>query len=195
METILLILCIVFFIILTRGIIQATNINKLHKHNCRTIYIPENLDLEQAFNYVNKLDINGLKKRARKLGATKEFTDNSTILELKSFIVQNSIGDDHILFTDITQDIKTRDNIKKLEYCNKTKREGNKDIACPTEPAKLSEYSNVNIPKPINQLEKEHIFLEDEIYNILHPEYRIKNIIKEMKIDNDNYENKLYSFE
>ena len=36
---------------------------------------------------------------------------------------------------------------------------------------------------------------ENEIYNKVHRDYNIRDIIKEMKIDIDNYENKIYSFE
>ena len=62
MESILVILCIVFFLIFTHGFVEYGNSNKFHTYNCHTIYIPEDLDLETTFKFVNSLSHDGLKK-------------------------------------------------------------------------------------------------------------------------------------
>lgn len=120
MESILAILCIVFFAVLTYGLIQGANLNKFHKYDCRTIYIPEDLNLETAYRQVIGKDINSLKKRARELGASKEFIDkfydddNSKNVELKMFIIQNSISDEHIYFENIKDELKKEYNGKTM---------------------------------------------------------------------------------
>lgn len=191
MESILAMFCIISLAILMFGFIQASNINKFHKYNCHTLYIPEDLDLEEAFTRVNNLSLDSLKKKARVLGASREFIDKYNKEEdkkyLKSFIIQQSISDDHILFNDITEGIDLRENIYKREYCRSLDREGKKDISCPKLPAKLEDYSNVIIPTPTNKLERDHDLLE---YELLHPE----EIINYMKQYQEDYEDNTYSF-
>tara|TARA_Y100000389_G_scaffold66357_1_gene62454 strand:+ start:261 stop:848 length:588 start_codon:yes stop_codon:yes gene_type:complete len=191
MESILAIFCIVSLTILMYGLIQSSNINKFHKYNCHTLYIPEDLDLEEAFKSVDNLSLDSLKKRARVLGASREFIDKYNKEEdkkyLKSFIIQESISDEHILFDDITKKIDTRENINKREYCRKLEREGKTDDSCPKLPAKLEDYSNVIIPTPTNKLERDHVLLE---YEFLQPE----EIIDYMKQYQEDYEDINYSF-
>ena len=111
MESVLSLLCIVFFSLLTYGLIQGYNLQKHHKFNCRTIYIPEDIDLETAFKSIENKDKNKLKKRARQLGASKEFINSITDIELKVFIIQTSISNEHISFKDLEEEIKMRDEI------------------------------------------------------------------------------------
>lgn len=187
MESVLAIICIGFITLFTYAAIQGYNITKFHKYNCHTVYIPDNINLEQAFQSVNNLSLNALKKRARELGASKEFidkyNDENSKKYLKSYIIQNSISDDHILFNDITEDVKLRENIKKREYCRQLDREGISIDNCPSLPAKLEDYSNVIIPSPTNKLEREHSFLD---YEFIKPE----DLVDSMKKDQQDYEDK-----
>ena len=98
MESVLLILCIVFFVVLTYGLIQGTNLHNNHLYTCRTLYIPEDIDLETASKTVKDKNVQQLKKRARELGATKKMVDSMEQIDLKVFIVEHSISDEHIYF-------------------------------------------------------------------------------------------------
>ena len=98
MESVLALICIVFFAVLTYGFIQGANLDRFHIQNCRSLYIPEDIDLATAFQSIQGLDIDGLKKRARELDASREFVDKSDEVDLKVYIVRNSISDKHILF-------------------------------------------------------------------------------------------------
>lgn len=191
MDSILAILCIVFFAVLTYGLIQGYNLSKFHKYNCHTLYIPENLNLEQAFQSVNNLSLNMLKKRARILGASHEFINKYSKEDdkkfLKAYIIQKTLSDDHILFTDITEDITLRSNIDKREYCRKTIREGSPDINCPILATDISDYSSVVIPSPTNLLEHDPMFIE---YGHMSPD----EIIEYMKKEQDEYEDHTFSF-
>ena len=111
MESILAILCIVFFAVLTYGLVQGSNVTKYHLDDCRTIYIPEEIDLETAYKSIKGKNLNALKKRARELGASKEFVDTfkdekNSKLKLSEYIIRNSISDEHILLKDIKGTIK-----------------------------------------------------------------------------------------
>ncbi len=186
MESIIAIICIVFIIIITYAIVQGNNLTKFHKYNCHTVYIPDNINLEQAFQRVNNLSLNALKKKARELGASKQFIEKYYKDEdkkyLKSYIIQQSISDDNILFNDITEDIELRENIKKREYCRSLVRDNITDSTCPTEPSKLEDYSRVVIPLPKTRLEEEHYFIENEF---IKPE----DIINLMREDQEEQEN------
>jgi len=115
MESILVILCIVFFAVLTYGLIQGSNLTKDHLYDCRTIYIPEEIDLELAYESIRTNNLNYLKKKGRELGASKKFVDkfkektkdnpNPDYTDLKIFIVQNSVSDKHIAFTEVKDEI------------------------------------------------------------------------------------------
>jgi len=195
MESILAILCIVFFVIVTYGLIQGANLTKFHKDNCRTIYLPEHIDLETAFKHVDGKSLDELKKRGRSLGASKGFVDKSTEKDLKIFIIQNSISDEHILFNDLSEDITIRERIKKREYCRHTIREMDAwfphdneygepivppilDENCPTHPnPTLADYDKVVLPPPKTRLEREQVTLEDPAKFMI-----------SLKEDMDNYE-------
>lgn len=191
MESILAIACIFFFAVLTYALIQGHNLTKFHKYNCHTLYIPENLNLDQAFQSVDNLSLDALKKKARIQGASREFVDKYKDEDdkkyLKSFIIQKVISDENILFTDITEDSATRDNIVKREYCRSLTRENKTDVTCPTNPNSLVDYSNVILPTPTNKLEEEHVLLK---YEFMSPD----DIIDYMKKDQEDYEDKQYSF-
>ena len=109
MKSVLSIVCIAFLAILTYGLIQGSNLQNHHKYNCQTLYISENIDLETAYKSIEGKDTSGLKKRARQLGASKEFVDPLSDIELKVFIIQTSISDEHILFEELEEEIKMRE--------------------------------------------------------------------------------------
>lgn len=127
MESILAILCIVFLAVLTYGLVQGHNLTKEHLYNCRTIYIPEDIDLETAYNSVVNKDLNGLKKRASELGARKQYLDTfddketspsklkEFVNELQKYIIRNSISDEHILFEEIDKKIDKKESKKMKE--------------------------------------------------------------------------------
>jgi hypothetical protein len=191
MDSILAILCIVFLCVLTYGLIQGYNLSKFHKYNCHTLYIPENLDLEQAFQSVTNRNLDELKKKARMQGATREFVDKYTTEDdkkyLKSFIIQNIISDEHILLSDIKEEGEARDNVEKRDYCKRLLREGSSDVNCPSEPASLPEYSDVILPTPENTVGYEHALLK---YGFMKP----AEILEYMKKDQEDYEVNTYSF-
>ena len=173
MESILAILCIVFLSVLTYGFIQGSSMNTYYSHNCRTLYIPENIDLETAFQSVNHMDRKGLTKRARDLGASKSNVENQSNIDLKVFIIQNSISDEHILFDDIRYTLKDHELIQKREYCRDNIRNQNlpksPDInkSCPTIPKPtLGDYNKVIIPTPNTMVYKEHRLLADPSISI-----------------------------
>lgn len=176
MESVLAIFCIVFFVILTIGIAESNNLDKFHKDDCHVIYVPKDYDLEDAFKLVSSLHRDGLKKKARLLGATKEYVDSQTDVQLKVYIIQNIVSNEHILFTDISEDISIRDNIKKREYCRDQIRKGTPEISCPTNPQSLADYDDVVLPEPTTLFE--------------YPNITTKDIINQMKLDDINYENK-----
>ena len=181
MESILAILCIVFFAVLTYGLVQGRNLTKNHLYNCRTLYIPEDVDLETAYKSVLHKGLHSLKKRARELGASKSFVDrfkedDEPWLELKEYIIVNSISDEHILFNDISGDIVNKELVKKRDYC----RKNNNNTTCPTiSNPTLGDYSNVQIPSSSNLLEQENQLLSEPSISI-----------QEMQEDIDDYINK-----
>ena len=52
MEAPLALLCIIFMVVITYGVIRATNIQKNHGLACRTIYIPEDLSIKTLLNQI-----------------------------------------------------------------------------------------------------------------------------------------------
>jgi len=161
--------------------------NKFHKHNCRTLYIPEAMDLEGAFHSIKGLDSDGLKRRALEVGGTHEYVDTVTDIDLKVFIIQNSLSDEHILFKDIRKDIikgvDQQDLIQKRDYCKAMMREGKRIQWCPkiAKPT-LEDYKPVVLPPPKTVLDKKHILMTDP-----------STTIRQMRKDMDDYENKKYS--
>ena len=121
MNSVLAIICIILFAILTYGLIRARNLTKNHLIDCRTIYIPEEYDLEMAYKSINTNDINLLKKRASDLGASNDFLkkiknekneklkESKELKELKEFIILHSISNNHILFDKVETKIKERE--------------------------------------------------------------------------------------
>jgi hypothetical protein len=188
MESILVILCIVFFTVLTYGLIQGLNMNKFHKHNCRTLYIPETMDLEGAINSIKGLHSDGLKRRALEVGATHDYVDTVSDIDLKVFIIQNSLSEEHVLFKDLRKDVETRDLIPKRDYCRAMLRNGTRIPSCPEiskpniEKPTLEDYNKVVLPVPKIVSDMKHILITDPFTYIRH-----------MREDMDDYENKKYS--
>ena len=55
MEAPLALICIIFMVCITYGVIRATNIQKNHGLACRTIYIPEDLSIKTLLNQIKDL--------------------------------------------------------------------------------------------------------------------------------------------
>jgi len=175
MESVLAILCIVFFGVLTYGLVQGSNLDKYHTDNCRVLYIPEDMDLSLAHKRVTNLDLPGLKKKARELGASREYVAAYSkesfkphYTDLKIFIIQNSISDEHIVFEDLHDKINNGGLVEKRDYCRKLSRDNIQSYNnCPTKQyTKLSDYEKVTIPEPTNILEEEHRLLKDPYITI-----------------------------
>ena len=117
MESVLAILCIVFFAVLTYGLVQGRNLTKDHLYNCRTLYIPEDIDLELAYKNVTDKNLDALKKRARELGASQKFVERfdkgSDKTDLQKFIILNSISNEHILFDSIEDTLDSKETHKR----------------------------------------------------------------------------------
>ena len=126
MESVLVILCIIFFIVLIRGFIEGVNLNKNHLIKCKRIYVPQDINLDTAFNSLINKNLDGLKKRARELGATKKYIDDLSsgddltddeMKKLKTtlikYIVLNSVTDEHILFESIEDKIEDKNKLRK----------------------------------------------------------------------------------
>jgi len=109
MESVLALICIVFFVILTYGFIEGANIDRFHIQSCRTIYVPEDIDLAVALQSIKGQDKKTLQHRARSLGAKKPHVDKLSILELKIYIVQKSVSSEHIVFEELGDVIKKHD--------------------------------------------------------------------------------------
>ena len=110
MDSVLAIICIILFAILTYGLIRGRNLTKNHLIDCRTIYIPEEYDLEMAYKSINTNNINLLKKRASELGASNDFLKKiKNEIKLKEFILLHSISNNHILFDKVETKIKERE--------------------------------------------------------------------------------------
>ena len=151
MESVLAVLCIVFFAILTYGLVQGRNLTKDHLYNCRTLYIPEYIDLELAYKNVTDKNLDALKKRARELGASqkfvKRFDKDSDKTDLKKFIILNSISNEHILFDSIEDRLDSKETHKR-ELNNITTRVTNEvnNIPTPISPTKKKElYRDLDI--------------------------------------------------
>ena len=119
MESVLALLCVVFFAVLTYGLIQGQNLTRNHLYNCRTIYIPEDINIEQVYQRIAGKSLLELQGLARRLGASKEYTDKYTSLdypwlELKKFIILHSVSDEHIYLESLDETIleKDRDNAR-----------------------------------------------------------------------------------
>jgi hypothetical protein len=145
---------------------------------------------------VDNLSLNELKQRARTIGASREFVDRFRVdtdkKYLKSYIIQNSVSDEHIVTTDIIEDIVLQDNIKKRDYCRaqNRKHEEGVPIQCPVKSENLNDYENVILPSLRNKEKIEYKEQYQEHFNFLTPE----ELIIYMKQDIEDYEDKNISF-
>ena len=101
MDSVLSIVCIIFFAFLTHYYIKGYNTLRHHKYDCKTLYIPEDFDIDTALETVTGATRDELKKRALTLGATQVFVDSESDMELKKYIIQTSISDGHIMKKEI----------------------------------------------------------------------------------------------
>ena len=109
MDSVLSIVCIIFFAVLTHYYIKGYNTLRRHKYNCKTLYIPEDFDVDTALETVTGATRDELKKRALTLGAEQSFIDNESEIEIKKYIIQTSISDSHIMTEEIEDKIKQRE--------------------------------------------------------------------------------------
>lgn len=111
MDTLISIVCTIGLCVIVYYLTMGYNRTKKYRYDCKTIYIPETMDVDLAFQSVNGLSINQLKKRALQLGATEEFINNTNDkIKLKLFIIQNSVGEDHIVTTQDKNRLESQDN-------------------------------------------------------------------------------------
>ena len=127
MEAPLALICIIFMVCITYGVIQATNIQKNHGLACRTIYIPEDLSIKTLLNQIKDLSINELKKKALYVGVPKEKVKELTILSqdgqpnaydiitLKRMIITNSVDSTRIVLDSMNQDNVAKDRNKSIK--------------------------------------------------------------------------------
>ena len=99
MDTVLCIVCITALCILVYYLTMGYSRTRQYRYDCKTLYIPETMDIDLAFQSVDGLSLNELKKRALQLGATEEFINTKDKIKLKLYIIQYSISEDHILTT------------------------------------------------------------------------------------------------
>ena len=99
MDTVLCIVCITLLCILVYYLTWGYSRTRQYRYDCKTIYIPETMDIDLAIESVDGLSLNQLKKRALQLGATEQFIQTDDIIKLKLYIIQYSISEDHILTT------------------------------------------------------------------------------------------------
>ena len=85
------------------------NYKQHHKYACKTIFIPEDIDIETAFESVNTTNIHKLRKRARSLGASKDQVEAMSLMELKVYILQMSVSEEHIVTQQVEQEIMDRE--------------------------------------------------------------------------------------
>ena len=107
-NSLLALLCILFFSVLTYGYIQGDNLQRLHYYNCKTIYVPEDIDIETIYQEIHTMDIHQLRKRARYLGhpedkmkikAKMDLKDEKR--ELKEVIISLSKREEDIRFKEL----------------------------------------------------------------------------------------------
>ena len=127
MEAPLALICIIFMVCITYGVIRATNIQKNHGLACRTIYIPEDLSIKTLLNQIKDLSINELKKKALYVGVPKEKVKELTILSqdgqpnaydiitLKRMIITNSVDSSRIVLDSMNQGNVAKDRNKSIK--------------------------------------------------------------------------------
>ena len=109
MNSVLSIICIIFFAYLIHYIIKGYNQMKEHGISCKTIYIPEDYDLNVALDTVVGLSRNKLERRALELGIKRSVIKDKNDTDLKVIIIQKSIEDKHIMTMEIEEKIKERE--------------------------------------------------------------------------------------
>ena len=114
MNSVLSIICIVFFAYLIHYIIKGYNQMKEHGISCKSIYIPEDFDLNVALETVAGLSRIKLERRALELGIKRGIIKDKNDTDLKVLIIQTSIEDKHIVTMEIKEKIKHREEGRTL---------------------------------------------------------------------------------
>ena len=109
MNSVLSIICIVFFAYLIHYIIKGYNQMKEHGIPCKTLYIPEEFNLNVALDTVTGLSRIKLERRALELGIKRSVIKDKNDTDLKILIIQKSIEDKHIVTMEIEEKIKERE--------------------------------------------------------------------------------------
>ena len=97
MNSLLAILCIIFFSVLVYGVVYGHNLTKKHGSSCRIIYIPEDIDPKILREQLVGLDKNKLKKRARSLGISRVRVDTMKRNDLIRLILMKSADPTRII--------------------------------------------------------------------------------------------------
>ena len=114
MNSVLSIICIIFFAYLIHYLIKGYNKYREYGVNCKTIYIPEDFDLDVALDTVVGLSRNMLERRALELGILRDNIKDKNDTDLKILIIQKSIEDKHIMTMEIEEKIKRREEGRLL---------------------------------------------------------------------------------
>lgn len=114
MRSILVLGCIFLLSIFVYGFIQGFNLTRHYKYDCRKIILPEDIDMNTALDSVMTNNVHYLRKRARSLGATKQDVDSMTVMELKVYIVQRSVSEEHIVTAELEEEIMGRESINDI---------------------------------------------------------------------------------
>lgn len=114
MNSVLSIICIAFFAYLIHYIIKGYNQLKDHGKPCKTLYIPEDFDLNIALDTVTGLSRIKLERRALELGIQRSVIKDKNDIDLKVLIIQKSIEDKHIMTMEIEEKIKRREEGRLL---------------------------------------------------------------------------------
>uniref|UniRef100_A0A6C0CFU2 Uncharacterized protein n=1 Tax=viral metagenome TaxID=1070528 RepID=A0A6C0CFU2_9ZZZZ len=109
MNSVLSIICVAFFAYLIHYIIKGYNQMKEHGISCKTLYIPEDFDLNVALDTVTGLSRIKLERRALELGIKRNIIKDKNDTDLKVLIIQKSIEDKHIMTMEIEEKIKERE--------------------------------------------------------------------------------------
>jgi len=109
MNSVLSIICVAFFAYLIHYIIKCYNQMKEHGISCKTLYIPEDFDLNVALDTVTGLSRIKLERRALELGIKRNIIKDKNDTDLKVLIIQKSIEDKHIMTMEIEEKIKERE--------------------------------------------------------------------------------------
>ena len=114
MNSVLSIICIAFFAYLIHYIIKGYNQMKEHGKSCKSLYIPEDFDLNVALDTVVGLTRDKLERRALELGIKRGELKDKNDTNLKVLIIQKSISDKHIMTMEIEEKIKYREEARTL---------------------------------------------------------------------------------